>query len=69
VDTDSVADACSGLLQSCLLARTNAFQSSGGFPRPNIFPDTTCGSDALPDDRRVYSSLTQAYTVTFAFES
>jgi hypothetical protein len=64
-----MGNACSSLLQSCLLACTNALQSSGGFPRPSIFSDTAYGSDLLPEDRRVCSSLTQAYTMTFAFES
>ena len=41
-------DAYSSLLQSCLLACISACQSSGGFPRPSIFSNTTYGSDLLP---------------------
>ena len=59
----------SSLLQPCLLAFTKAFHSSGGFPRPSIFSNTAYGSDLLPEDRKVCSSLIQAYTMTFAFES
>jgi len=57
------------LAQSAWLAATRAAQSSGGLPRPSIFSNTAYGSDLLPDDRRVCSSLTQAYTMTFALES
>ena len=53
-------DGYSSLLQSCRATATNAFQSSGGFPRPSIFSKTAYGSDLLPDDRSVVSSLTQA---------
>src|SRR5690606_38060131 len=48
------------LLQSCWLAAINAFQSSGGLPRPSIFSKTAYGSDLLPADRKVCSSFTQA---------
>ncbi len=49
----------SSLLQFCRLAVTNASQSSGGFPRPSIFSNTAYGSDLLPEERSVFSSLTQ----------
>lgn len=55
--------------QSLRLAATKALQPSGGLPCFSIFSKTAYGSDLLPAERKVRSSLTQANTMTLALAS